>query len=176
MIVRKYQFIALAFLGFSLSLLLSCASPSTGVQSYAMVAPPALGMARVWFLRTRDPQEQFGDPIIFANGNQIGRSVPGIAFYHDFPPGTYAFTVQSYGLTAGQPTGRDRVQLAPGTDTYLEILWGGSWLEGVPGGCHLFCANIAAGSGAGLSACLHRSRPASGVIAASTNPPCSSSL
>jgi hypothetical protein len=142
MIVRKYQFIALAFLGFSLSLLLSCASPSTGVQSYAAVAPPAPGMARVWFLRTRDPQEQFGDPIIFANGNQIGRSVPGIAFYHDFPPGTYAFTVQSYGLTAGQPIGRDRVQLAPGTDTYLEILWGGSWLEGVPGGATFFVRTL----------------------------------
>ena len=142
MIVRKYQLIALAFLGFSLSLLLSCASPSTGVQSYAAVAPPAPGMARVWFLRTRDPQEQFGDPIIFANGHEIGRSVPGIAFYHDFPPGTYAFTVQSYGLTAGQPIQKDMVQLAPGTDTYLEILWGGSWLEGVPGGATFFVRTL----------------------------------
>jgi hypothetical protein len=96
----------------------------------------------VWFLRTRDPQEQFGDPIIFANGHEIGRSVPGIAFYHDFPPGTYAFTVQSYGLTAGQPIGRDRIQLAPGTDTYLEILWGGSWLEGVPGGATFFVRTL----------------------------------
>jgi hypothetical protein len=142
MIGRKHQFIALALLGFCLSPLLSCGSPSTGIQSYAAVAPPAPGTARVWFLRTKDPQEQFGDPIIYANGREIGRSVPGIAFYHDFPLGTYAFTVQSYGLTAGQPLQKDMVQLAPGTDTYLEILWGGSWLEGVPGGATFFVRTL----------------------------------
>jgi hypothetical protein len=141
-IVRRYQFIALAFLGFCLLPLLSCASPSSGVQSYAAVAPPTPGTARVWFLRTKDPEEQYGDPIIFANGNQIGRSVPGIAFYHDFPPGTYAFTVQSYGLTAGQPLQKDVVQLAPGTDTYLEILWGGSWLVGSAGGATFFVRTL----------------------------------
>jgi hypothetical protein len=141
-IVRKYQFIALAFLGFCLLPLLSCASPSSGVQSYAAVAPPAPGTARVWFLRTKDPEEQYGDPIIFANGNQIGRSVPGIAFYHDFPPGTYAFTVQSYGLTAGQPLQKDVVQLAPGTDTYLEILWGASWLVGTAGGATFYVRTL----------------------------------
>jgi hypothetical protein len=141
-IVRRYQFIALAFLGFCLLPLLSCASPSSGVQSYAAVAPPAPGTARVWFLRTTDPEEQYGDPIIFANGNQIGRSVPGIAFYHDFAPGTYAFTVQSYGLTAGQPLQKDVVQLAPGTDTYLEILWGGSWLVGSAGGATFFVRTL----------------------------------
>jgi hypothetical protein len=84
MIVRKYQFIALTLLGFCLSPLLSCAPSGGAVQSYAPASPLAPGMARVWFLRTNDPQEQFGDPIISANGNQVGRSVPGIAFYHDF--------------------------------------------------------------------------------------------
>ena len=73
MIVRKYQFIALAFLGLCLSPLLSCAPAGSGLQSYAPVAAQAPGMARVWFLRTKDPQEQFGDPIIYANGNQLGR-------------------------------------------------------------------------------------------------------
>ena len=142
MIVRKYQFIAPALLVFYLSLLASCAPSGSGLQSYAPVAAPAPGTARVWFLRTKDPQEEFGDPIIYANGNQVARSIPGIAFYHDFPPGTYAFTVQSYGLTAGQPIGRDRVQLAPGTDTYLEILWGGSWLEGAPGGATFYVRTL----------------------------------
>ena len=140
--VSKYQFIALAILGFGLSLLSSCAPSGSGLQSYAPVAAQGPGTARVWFLRTKDPQEQFGDPIIYANGHEIGRSVPGIAFYHDFPPGTYAFTVQSYGLTAGQPIGRDVVLLSPGTDTYLEILWGGSWLEGVPGGATFFVRTL----------------------------------
>jgi hypothetical protein len=36
--------------------------------------------------------------MIYANGNPVGRSVAGIAFYHDYPPGTYAFTVQSFGV------------------------------------------------------------------------------
>ena len=122
MLVGKYQFTALAFLGFCLLPLLSCAPSGSALQSYAPASALTSGMARVWFLRTKDPQEQFGDPIIYANGNQVGRSVPGIAFYHDFAPGTYAFTVQSYGLTAGHPIQKDTVQLAPGTQTYLGIL------------------------------------------------------
>ena len=136
--IRKHHPIALALLGLNLSLLPSCTA-STGVQSYAPVAAPAPGVARVWFLRTKDPQEQFGDPIIYANGNQVGRSVPGIAFYHDFPPGAYAFTVQSYGMPNNY---KDQVQLAPGTQTYLEILWGASWLEGAPGGATFFVRTL----------------------------------
>ncbi len=85
----------------------------------------------MWFLRTKDPQEQFGDPEIYANGQQVGRSIPGVAFYHDFPPGAYAFTVQSYGAPTSN---KDRFQLAPGTQTYLEILWGQDWLIGTAGG------------------------------------------
>jgi hypothetical protein len=139
MIIRKYQFIALALLGSCLSFLPSCGGPSTGIQSYNPIAAPAAGTARVWFLRTRDPQEQFGDPIIYANGNAVGRSVPDIAFYHDFPPGAYAFTVQSYGIPNNF---KDRVQLVPGTETYLEVLWGGSWLEGVPGGATFFVRTL----------------------------------
>jgi hypothetical protein len=95
MIIRRSNLIALALLGFCVSLLTSCAPPASGLQSYAQVTAPTPGPARVWFVRTSDPQEQFGDPIIYANGNQLGRSVPGVAFYHDFPPGNYAFTVQS---------------------------------------------------------------------------------
>jgi len=141
MIVRKYQFIALTFLGFCVSLLPSCGSPGGGsaLQAYAPVAAQAPGTARVWFMHTNDPQEQAGDPIIYANGNQVGRSIPGIAFYHDFPPGTYAFTVQSYGLPTGT---KDVVQLAPGTETYLEILWGASWLVGTAGGATYYVRTL----------------------------------
>jgi len=139
MIVRKYQFIALALLGFCLSPLPCCAPPGSGLQAYTPVAAVAPGMARVWFLRTKDPEEQFGDPIIYANGNQVGRSVPGIAFYHDFQPGPYAFTVQSYGLPTGT---KDMVQLAPGTETYLEVLWGGSWLVGQAGGATFYVRTL----------------------------------
>jgi hypothetical protein len=142
MMVRKHHLIGLALLGLCVSLLASCAPAGSGLQSYASVAAQAPGTARVWFLRTKDPQEQFGDPIIYANGQQVGRSIPGIAFYHDFPPGTYAFTVQSFGLTAGQPLQKDVVQLAPGSQTYLEILWGGSWLVGTAGGATFFVRTL----------------------------------
>jgi hypothetical protein len=136
----KHQLIALTLLGSCVAFLPSCAPGGGGsaLQSYAPVAAQPPGTARVWFLRTKDPQEEFGDPIIYANGNQVGRSIPGIAFYHDFRPGTYAFAVQSYGLTAGQPLQKDVVRLAPGTQTYLEILWGASWLEGAPGGATFY--------------------------------------
>jgi hypothetical protein len=61
-----------------------------------------------------------------------GCSEPGAAAYRDLPPGTYRFTVQSL---SGIPTGyKDKVKLAPGTQTYLEIQWGPSWNEGQAGG------------------------------------------
>jgi hypothetical protein len=126
MTVRRCNLIALALLGLCVSPLVSFAPPGSGLQSYAPVAAQAPGTARVWFVHTKEPQEQLGDPIIYANGRQVGRSVAGIARYHDFPPGTYTSTVQSYGLTAGQPLQKDVVRLAPGTQTYLEALWGGS--------------------------------------------------
>ena len=129
--IRKHHLIALALLlGLCVSLL-SCAPAGSGLQSYAQVAAQPPGTARVWFLRTKDPQEQFGDPEIYANGQQVGRSIPGIAFYHDFAPGAYAFTVQSYGAPTSNKV---RGQLAPGTQTYLEILWGQDWLVGTAGG------------------------------------------
>jgi hypothetical protein len=131
---HKHRLIALALLGLCILPLLSCGTPGSGIQTYAQVAPQPPGTARVWFMRTKDPTEQFGDPIIYANGNPVGRIVPGIAFYHDYPPGTYTSTVQSYGVLAGQEANRVTKQLAAGTQTYLEILWGSSWLVGTVGG------------------------------------------
>jgi hypothetical protein len=65
--------------------------------------------------------------VIYANGASIGDIPAGAEFYRDFRPGTYRFTVQPYGLPTGAA---DTVQLAPGTQTYLEIQWVGSWEEG----------------------------------------------
>ena len=142
MIVRKSNLIALALLGLCVSLLTSCAPPGSGLQSYAQVAPQPPGTARVWFMRTRSPQEQEGDPIIYANGNPVGRSVGGIAFYHDYPPGTYTFTVQSFGVVGSEAVNRNVEQLAAGTQTYLEILGGGSWLVGTAGGPTYFVRTL----------------------------------
>jgi hypothetical protein len=140
--VVKNRLIALAFLGFCVSSLLSCAPPGSGLQTYAQVAPQPPGTARVWFMRTRSPQEQEGDPMIYANGNPVGRSIGGIAFYHDYPPGTYAFTVQSFGVVGSEAVNRNVQQLAAGTQTYLEILWGASWLVGVAGGPTYFVRTL----------------------------------
>jgi hypothetical protein len=135
--IRTHHLIVL--LGLAVPLLPSCAPPSTGAAARAQIAAIAPGTARVWFMRTTDPEEQFGDPIIYANGSPVGRSQPGIAFYHDFPPGNYVFTVQSYDT----PTrSKDKVQLAPGTQTYLEVFWGGSWFVGTAGGETFFVRTL----------------------------------
>ena len=141
---RKYHLVAVILLGFWLLPLFACAPGRGGsaLQSYAPVAAQAPGTARVWFMHTNDPQEQAGDPIIYANGNPVGRSIPGIAFYKDFPPGTYAFSVQSYGLNAGRPIQQDTVQLVPGSQTYLEILWGASWVVGTAGGATYYVRTL----------------------------------
>src|SRR5215472_2592482 len=138
MIFRKLALTALALLGLCVPFLLSCAPPGSGLQTYAQVAPQPPGTARVWFMRTRDPQEQQGDPMIYVNDQPVGRSVGGIAFYHDYPPGTYTFTVQSYGVLAGQAVNKVTKQLAAGSQTYLEIEWGSSWLVGTVGGVTYF--------------------------------------
>ena len=142
--LRKRHLVVTALLGFCAAGLLSCADPGGGsaLQSYAPVAAQPPGTARVWFMHTNDPQEQFGDPIIYANGNQVGRSIPGIAFYKDFPPGTYAFSVQSYGINAARPVNQDTIQLAPGSQTYLEILWGASWVVGTAGGATYYVRTL----------------------------------
>ena len=143
MMTRKSQLIGVVLLGFYVSLLTSCAPPGSGLQSYAQVAAQPPGTARVWFMRVKDPQElEQGDPIIFANGNAVGRSIPGIAFYRDYPPGTYAFTVQSFGVEGSEAVNKNTKQLIAGTQTYLEILWGGSWLVGVPGGATFFVRTL----------------------------------
>lgn len=139
--IGKYHLVAVTLLGFWLLPLVSCAPGGGGsaLQSYAPVAAQPPGTARVWFMHVNDPQEQAGDPIIYANGNQVGRSTPGIAFYHDFPPGSYAFTVQSYGLPTRT---KDVVQLSPGSQTYLEIMWGGSWEQGTAGGATYYVRTL----------------------------------
>jgi hypothetical protein len=55
-----------------------------------------------------------------------------------FRPGTYRFTVQSYGLPTGAA---DTVYLASGTQTYLEIQWLASWEEGYPEAGYSFAPN-----------------------------------
>jgi hypothetical protein len=63
-------------------------------------------------------------PIVSANGVPVGESLPGTVFLRDFTPGTYTFTVPSYRVDFGQAA---TVQLAAGTQTYLEVQSLRSW-------------------------------------------------
>ena len=57
--------------------------------------------------------------MVYANGAPLAQSAQGTVFYHDFQPGTYRFTVQSYGAATNQV---DTLQLAPGTQAYVQVV------------------------------------------------------
>jgi hypothetical protein len=102
---------------------------------------PAPETARVWFLRpagSLNGDVWAASPTIYANGASVGDIPAGAEFSRDFRPGTYSFTVQPYGLPTGQA---DTVQLAPWTQTYLEIQWLASWEEGYPEAGYSFAPN-----------------------------------
>ena len=105
--------------------------------------------ARVWFLRPSaglDLEVQGAVPTVFANGAPVGTITANGAFYRDFAPGTYDFSVQPYGIPAGK---MEQVQLSPGSQTYLQVAWVPTWEEGLAvgdhrdEGCAFFVRNMA---------------------------------
>jgi len=116
-----------------LLLLTGCAappSPSPQVQTAAM----APGMARVWFLRQANPTAPEVDaakPMVYANRAPIAESAQGTAFFHDFPPGTYRFTVQAFGTPSGRV---NTFQLVAGSQTYLQVQAQPNWEQGSTSG------------------------------------------
>ncbi len=108
----------------SANLLLCCRSGPTVAGAISQVPPIQGGLARVWFLRQFEPGESLAAPIISANAAPVGQSLPGTAFLRDFSPGTYTFTVPSFGVDTGQAA---TVQLASGTQTFLEVQSLRSW-------------------------------------------------
>ena len=101
-----------------------CRSGPTVEEAISQVPPVRPGMSRVWFLRQFEPSESMATPMISANGVAIWISQPGTAFIRDFRPGTYTFTVPSYGVDGGQAA---TLQLLPGAQTYLEVQSLRSW-------------------------------------------------
>jgi hypothetical protein len=139
--MRRYRFVTPGLLGLSLIALAELTSTAVGVAAEAPTPATTPGMARVWFLRpggSANGNVWAAAPMIYANGARIGDIPEGSEFYRDFQPGTYSFTVQPYGLPTGQT---DSVQLAPGTQTYLEIQWLASWEEGYPEAGYSFAPN-----------------------------------
>ena len=69
--------------------------------------------------------------MVYANGSPLARSAQGTVFFHDFPPGTYRFTVQPYGTPANLV---DTLQLAPGTQAYVQVQAVPNWQLGSTAG------------------------------------------
>jgi hypothetical protein len=103
-----------------------CRSGPTVAEAIAQVPPLRAGLARVWFLRQFEPTESMATPMISANGVPMWISQPGTAFIRDFLPGTYIFTVPSYGVDRGRAA---TLQLVAGTQTYLEVQSLRSWAD-----------------------------------------------
>lgn len=92
------------------------------------------GSARVWFLWTSDSivgADTGATPTVYVNGTPLGALRGGSTFFHDFSPGTYRFTVDSYGLPNDKST---TLQLVPGTQNFLQVQYQPTWQQGIPGG------------------------------------------
>jgi len=136
MIMRKYRLLLPILLG----LIALPASMPVALAAFqdAHVTAPNPGMARVWFLRPAGANSYAlgAAPMIYANAIPVADIPANAAFYRDFAPGAYRFTVQPYGSPNKKA---DTVQLAPGTQTYLEVQWLPTWEEGYStGGRHSF--------------------------------------
>jgi hypothetical protein len=139
--MRRARLVTSVLLVLGLSAFANLAPQALVPAAQAQNLVPASGTARVWFLRTEDSANGnvfAAAPIIYANGTPVGNIPVGTEFYRDFSPGTYRFTVQSYGLPTGQA---DTVSLAPGTQTYLQIQWAASWQYGYPQAGYSFAPN-----------------------------------
>jgi hypothetical protein len=69
--------------------------------------------------------------MIYANGAPLGALRGGTTFFHDFAPGTYQFSVDSYGLPNDKTY---TAQLTAGMQAYLQIQYQPTWQQGLPGG------------------------------------------
>ena len=120
--------------GLGLLALAGCAPQSQQAASKAKDPPLQPGMARAWFFRQADPTGgniYASDPIIYANGAAVGSIPQGTAFFHDFSPGKYRFTVQPFGTPTRE---HDTVQLVPGQQAYLQVQWEANWEANRTGG------------------------------------------
>jgi hypothetical protein len=132
--MRRYRLLFPMLLG----LVALAGSIPAGMAADIQVPPPNPGTARVWFLRSAGANSNAlgAAPMIYANGTPVADIPANAAFYRDFPSGAYRFTVQPYDSPNKKA---DTVQLAPGTQTYLEVQWIPTWEEGYStGGRHSF--------------------------------------
>ncbi len=109
-----------------------CAPRSTGTVAQAN-APP-LPPVRRGSVAPGEParrQCKRSRPDGFRQGASLGQSKEGTAFFRDFQPGAYRFTVQPYGTPTGQS---ESVLLAPGMQSYLQVQAAPNWQIGSTAG------------------------------------------
>jgi hypothetical protein len=119
----------LAPIGIALLILAGCVGQPAETGWLAQAPPLQPEMARVWVLRM---PSQAGiitgaDPMVYVNGAPLAQSTVFTAYFHDFSAGTYRFTVQPYGTPANLV---DTVELAPDTQTYLQVQGVPNWEMG----------------------------------------------
>ena len=159
--MRRYRTPTPIWFGLGLLVLAGCAAQPTGTASQAPIPVLQPGMARVWVLR--QPSAPSGnvaaaDPMVYANGAPLAQSAQGTVFFHDFQPGTYRFTVQAYGTPANLV---DTLQLAPGTQAYVQVQAGAQLGNGLDGrGRQFRSADDVAARGSGIYAFDEGSRSA----------------
>ena len=116
------------WLGLGLLAVLGCTPQSQIATSKAQAPPLEPGMARVWFFRQpSDPGSGnvvAGDPMIYANGAPVAQIAQGTAFFHNFAPGKYRFTVQPFGTPTRE---HDTLQLGSEELAYVQIQWEPAW-------------------------------------------------
>jgi hypothetical protein len=132
--MARYALVVALLFVLGVPALTDCAPEARVTASQAQIPPPAAGTARVWFLRGWDsPSGQTfvfaATPVVYANGAAVGQLPIGSSFFRDFAPGTYTFMVEPYGLPTSQAT---TLQLAAGTQSYLQAQWVASWQFGYP--------------------------------------------
>ena len=110
---------------------------AAGAAASAIAAaeiPSGSGAGRVWFLWPSESVVGYDTgavPTIYVNGAPLGAIQAGTEFYRDFPPGTYRFTVDPYGVPTGQAT---TLEVMPGSQTFLQVQWSPAWQQGYAGG------------------------------------------
>jgi hypothetical protein len=99
----------------SLAALGSLAGPAFAADQGA---PIAGGQARVWFLRQLLPGEAFHAPMVYVNGAPIAKAAEGTAFYRDFAPGRYTFSIEN---CIPEPGTSQTLDLQPGHQWALQV-------------------------------------------------------
>jgi len=113
-----------------LALLMLCAAAPPAAATLAPGGPPP-GYGRIWLYRYYEPYESLARPYVRFNGQIVGVSEPGGAFYRDVAPGEYYVTIDSLGRDVNQFA---RVAVVAGQQIYIQVQVSRYWDCGGDGG------------------------------------------